>query len=389
MAGISSTELKSDQPVEMRKEHDIILNCLCAVVATFSATLLRLLLAPVVGSGVPFVTYFAATLVLAWFRGFWPAALNIPLSVVACAYFVLPALDRTLRAAMIGFSVLAFMASFLIDFQRRTLERARKAEAAQARIASENAILLKSATRSEEELRLANEELRRSNRDLETFAYSASHDLREPLRNITIFSKLLEREAAAQLTGESASFLEHIKSSAQRMDKLLADLLTYSRATRIESGPPPKVNASEVLTNVVTNLRGHLDGAEAVVTADPLPVVQIHESSLALLFQNLLSNAVKYRGPDAPRVHFAAREQNGDYVFSILDNGIGIEGQYAEKIFELFTRLHAQTEYPGSGLGLAICKRLVAHYGGKIWLERSEPGHGSTFCFSLPEKRDA
>jgi len=171
------------------------------------------------------------------------------------------------------------------------------------------------------------------------------------------------------------------------MDALLEDLLTYSRATKVETGSSPPVDASHVLAEVLANLRAQIDGAGAIVTADPLPTVEIHKTSLGQLFQNLISNAIKYRAKESPRVHIAAEQRDGACVFSVVDNGIGIDPQFTEQIFGLFKRLHAYDEFPGSGMGLAICKRVIEQYGGTIWLQQSEPGKGSTFCFSFPKQR--
>lgn len=368
-----------------------LLDYIAPVAATIIATLVRLALEPIVGSAVPFGTYFAATIIVAWYRGFWPSAVTVALSIFAGAYYVLPRVGvdslfgRTASATIAGFTLLGLAVSFLIDFQHRTMIRARKAETLQASIAMENARLLENTKRSEEGLRIANEELTRANRDLETFAYSASHDLREPLRTISLSAQIIERDSRKALTADALRFLDQIKTSALRMDTLLDDLLTYSRVTKIDGGAP-KADASRVLTGVLENLRSQLEGAEAQIEADPLPMLEIHESSLALVFQNLISNAVKYRGKEAPRVHIAVQQQNGDFVFSVADNGLGIDEQFSEQIFNLFSRLHTKDHYPGNGMGLAICRRVVEQYGGRIWLEHSELKRGSTFCFSIPRK---
>jgi light-regulated signal transduction histidine kinase (bacteriophytochrome) len=170
------------------------------------------------------------------------------------------------------------------------------------------------------------------------------------------------------------------------MGALIEDLLAYTRATKYEEGPAPDVDSAHVLTDVLKSLSGAIDEAGAMVTSADLPMVAIHESRLAQLFQNLISNAIKYRGKEVPRVHVTADQQDGWCVFSLVDNGIGVEKQYAEQIFGLFKRLHGREQYPGSGIGLAICQRVVEQYGGRIWLEQSTPGGGSTFCFALPSR---
>jgi PAS domain S-box-containing protein len=258
--------------------------------------------------------------------------------------------------------------------------------AAQAAIAMDNARLFEQGQFVQTELKRTNEELRRVNQDLEVFAYSASHDLQEPLRTIAISAQILERSWGQRLQGEDAMFLGNILTAADRMRILTEDLLTYTRATKYEEGPTPHVDAGLVFQQVLTSLRGLIEQTGASVTAGELPVVAIHETRLAQLLQNLISNAIKYRGTEVPCVHIAANQRDGWCVFSVADNGIGIEPQFAEQIFGLFKRLHGRDEYPGSGIGLAICQRVVEQYGGRIWLEQSVPGRGSTFCFAVPSR---
>ena len=258
--------------------------------------------------------------------------------------------------------------------------------AAQAAIALDNARLFEEAQWVQNELKRSNEELRRANQDLETFAYSASHDLQEPLRTIIISAQLLERRYGEQLRGDAAHYLGNIVEGTQRMENLIRDVLAYATATKQAEGPPPSIDAGEVLSTVLENLKGHIEQTRAIITSDPLPLVLVHENRLVQLFQNLLSNALKYKSDKPPRVHISATERNGWSVFSVADNGIGIDERYADQIFGLFKRLHSRQEYPGSGIGLAICQRIVEQYGGRIWLESSVPGQGSTFCFTFPTR---
>ena len=261
-----------------------------------------------------------------------------------------------------------------------------KGIAAQAAIALDNARLFEQAQWAQEELQRSNEELRRTNEDLEAFVYSASHDLKEPLRTVILCSELVERSAGAQLSPEAAGFLASAIHGARTMEQLLKDLLTYTTAARSVEGPPPAVDSAAVLAEVVDTLKASIDQSEATVTAADLPVVSIHPSRLAQIFQNLVSNALKYRGEQAPHVQVSAVEKDGWTVFSVKDNGIGIDPENAGRIFGLFKRLHSRQRYPGSGLGLAICQRIVEHYGGRIWLDRSETGAGSVFCFAIPSR---
>jgi PAS domain S-box-containing protein len=256
--------------------------------------------------------------------------------------------------------------------------------AAQAAIAFDNARLFEQIQGARADLTRSNDELRRANRDLEIFAYSASHDLQEPLRNITIAAQLLERNRAAGTGGNDDALLRNILSSSRRMTSLTRDLLAYAEATRYEEGEPLAADAAEVLAGVLESMRALIEESRIRISAGPLPQAAIHGGRLAQLFQNLVSNAIKYRRQEEPFVHVAGVERDGWCIFSVIDNGIGLEPQFAEQIFGLFKRLHGRDQYPGSGIGLGICRRIVEQYGGRIWLEQSTPGEGSTFCFSLP-----
>ena len=259
--------------------------------------------------------------------------------------------------------------------------------AAQAAVAMDNARLFEQSQWVQAELKRSNEQLRRANRDLEVFAYSASHDLQEPLRTIAISAQLIEHSCGHELHGDDAAFLANILTAARRMGALIDDLLAYTRAARYEEGAVPRVEAERVLAEVLESLRGQIEAAGAIVTSGKLPAVAMHESRLAQLFQNLISNAIKYRSKEEPRVHVSADQRDGWCVFSVVDNGIGIEPQFAEQIFGLFKRLHGRDEYPGSGIGLAICQRVVEQYGGRIWLEQSTPERGSTLLLLHPLAR--
>jgi signal transduction histidine kinase len=206
---------------------------------------------------------------------------------------------------------------------------------------------------------------------------------------ISISAQLLERDSG-KLSDQSREFLTGIKDGAGRMQALIEDLLSYTRATRQGEGPVPRLASSEVLERVLQQLKPSIEQNRARVVVDgPLPRVGIYEVHLTQLFQNLISNALKYRGAEDPYVHISANEREGWDVFSVSDNGLGIEPRFKDQIFGLFKRLHTRAEFPGSGIGLAICKRIVEQYGGRIWLERSAPGQGSTFSFCFPVEPDA
>jgi light-regulated signal transduction histidine kinase (bacteriophytochrome) len=238
----------------------------------------------------------------------------------------------------------------------------------------------------QEELKRSNEDLRRANRDLETFAYSASHDLQEPLRNIAINAQLLERAIGSTLDNDSTRFLQSVLQGAQRMETLVLDLSAYTHAIKHADGSPQAIATRAILNKVLETLRSRIEDAQAAITITDLPVVSMHEIHLSQLFQNLLGNALKYRREEEQLLlHISGAPQDGWWVLSVADNGIGIDMKYADQIFGLFKRLHTHGEYPGSGVGLAICRRIVEQYGGRIWLEKSTPGIGSTFCFAVPE----
>src|SRR4051812_2703718 len=234
------------------------------------------------------------------------------------------------------------------------------------------------------EIRARQEELIQANADLEQFAHSASHDLREPLRSISIYSELVIRTYAESLDERGSEFLSLIGSSARRMDALLDDLLCYAHASSISDDVVEPIPASAPLQVALDNLAGAIQESGAEITVGELPAVRMRESHLAQLFQNLIGNAIKYRDiQKGAQVQLSSVKENDNWVFTLADNGIGVPPIYAETIFGIFKRLHSGTEYAGTGMGLAICKRIVERYGGRIWLESGE-GSGARFCFTVP-----
>jgi signal transduction histidine kinase len=227
------------------------------------------------------------------------------------------------------------------------------------------------------------DDLRRLNHDLEQFAYTAGHDLQEPLRTIKTFSELLRARCGEMLKGDPAVYLGFMTSAATRMEMLIRDLLAYTQIDK-ETEPVEKLSAEIPLRNALANLAGAVEDSNASVSYEPLPLVSIHATHLRQLFQNLIGNAVKYRHPEREcKVHISAECQEAFWVFSVRDNGVGIQDQYRDQIFGLFKRLGGQASESGTGLGLAICKRIVERYHGRIWVE-SEQGTGSDFRFTLP-----
>ncbi len=233
------------------------------------------------------------------------------------------------------------------------------------------------------ELDLANVELKRSNDELQQFAYIASHDLQEPLRMIASYLELLSRRYEGKLDDDADEFIGYAVDGANRLQGMINDLLAFSRVgTRGKQFS--KIDFNNVLKESMLNLKMAIEDNGAIITTGPLPIVVADPGQLVQLLQNLLSNAMKFRGDDTPRIHISAERGIGEWVFSVQDNGIGIEAQYSERIFIIFQRLHAGRKYSGTGIGLAICKKIVERHGGKIWLE-SEPGKGARFIFSIPD----
>lgn len=226
------------------------------------------------------------------------------------------------------------------------------------------------------------EDLRRSNQELEQFAYIASHDLQEPLRMITSYLQLLERRYKSDLNEEAGQFIATAVDGAARMRNLIQDLLSYSRVgTRGRELAP--VSCGQLVQSVLTDLEVTIKESSAVITADTLPTVNADELQLRQVFQNLIGNALKFRSEQAPHIHVSAQPCRGEWVISVRDNGIGIEPKFFDRIFVIFQRLHAREQYPGTGIGLALCKRIVERHHGQIWVD-SSPGKGATFFFSLP-----
>jgi len=238
--------------------------------------------------------------------------------------------------------------------------------------------------RTEEELKQKSQDLARSNAELEQFASAASHDLKEPLLAITIGLKLLKKRYEDKLDSEGDTFIAETIDEAMRMQTLISDMLSYARLGT--SGKPfVPTDSTAILNRSLANLRIPLEQSDAVVTHDPLPEVMADPIQLCQLLQNLISNAIKFRGEEKPSIHISAERKEKEWVFSVSDNGIGIPAEYSERIFEIFQRLHNKKEYPGTGIGLATCKKIVERHGGCIWV-KSEPGKGSTFYFTIPDK---
>ena len=241
--------------------------------------------------------------------------------------------------------------------------------------------------RAQEQLRQASANLERSNTDLQQFVYVASHDLFEPLRMVISYLDLLSDHAKGKLDKDSQEFIGFAIDGAERMQALINDLLAYSRV-ELRNQSFTVLSTENTLGAALANLKVAIRESNATITHDPLPNVRGDAVQLTQVFQNLIGNAIKFRGKVEPRIHVGAEQKDGEWLFSVRDNGIGIDQKHFERIFIIFQRLHARHEYPGTGMGLAICKRIVERHEGRISLE-STPGKGSTFYFTLPLlKRD-
>jgi PAS domain S-box-containing protein len=227
------------------------------------------------------------------------------------------------------------------------------------------------------------EELRQANENLQTFAYSASHDLQEPIRNVAVYSEIIKRRYHDLLDADGQQFLGFLTEGGRRLATLIDDLLAYTRAGVVDAATTT-VDSAAALRHALSSLAEVIRENDAMVTYDALPQVYMGESHLQQVFQNLVGNALKYRTEDKPRIHISAVHQSAAWRFSVQDNGIGIDPQYKEKIFGVFKRLYRGQKYSGTGIGLAICQRVVERYGGRIWVE-SASGEGATFYFTVPE----
>jgi PAS domain S-box-containing protein len=233
-----------------------------------------------------------------------------------------------------------------------------------------------------EELKQYAERLKRSNEDLERFAYIASHDLQEPLRNVVSFSQLLARRYSGKLEPDADEFIGYIVEGGRRLQALVSDLLEYSRVNT-RASPFQKTNSEEVVDRVIQNLFFTIQESNTTIETTPLPTVNADSGQLGMIFQNLIANAIKFCREEPPYIHISAEKSGYMWKFAVRDNGIGIDPAFNNRIFEIFQRLHTRDKYPGTGVGLAIVKKIIERHGGNIWVE-SEVGRGSTFYFTLP-----
>jgi signal transduction histidine kinase len=345
----------------------------CALLLVLVATLLRFALQPLIGSSIPFITYFVVSLLVAWSFGFGPAVVCVCISTLVGTYFFLGSASQLIpsglagRVAVVGrvavlFFVIGTLAvCYLLTSLKAAFERVRSAE---------------------QEQRRANQELAQTNRDLKAFAFAASHDLREPLRTISAYSQILLEAARAGRDSDADLAARFISEGTRRMGRLLDDLRIY---TSLNLDDPEQgsetVNLNTTVQQTIENLGAIIAETHAVVTYRDLPAVRGRQMELLQLFQNLIENAIKYAGDRSPDILVTAKREGRAWCVGVHDNGIGIDAKYVEYVFEVFRRLNNARS--GTGVGLAICRRVIERHGGRIWVE-SEPGHGSTFYFTLP-----
>lgn len=237
------------------------------------------------------------------------------------------------------------------------------------------------------EIKLENiiERYKISNKELEQFAYVSSHDLKEPLRMISSFLQLLQNRYSADLDEDANEFIDFAVEGAKRLDLMISDLLEYSRIGN-EEKEFDYLNGEEILETVLRSLKPLIDDNNAIITHDTLPVFYANKHMMDQLFQNIIGNAIKYHGTEKPMIHVSSKEINDEFVFSVKDNGIGMETKHLERIFTIFQRLNSREDYDGTGIGLAISEKIIQKHNGKIWAE-SEPGKGTTFYFTIPVRK--
>jgi len=339
--------------------------------------------------------FLLVVLASSWYAGFGAGLFASVLSVLALNYFFFePHLSFAVTSEgfveLIVFSFVAACTSNLVAERRKTSNAlAELNRALEQRVNIRTAELKEANQRLQDEIEMRSRiqrELTRSNEELEHFARILSHDVLAPLRTISVSAVELRQHH------DDNGFLEladHIQLTAEHIEAFIAGALSFARANSQRAMIASEVSMEATLQWALLNLKTAIEQSHATVTCDNLPSVRGDQAQVANLFQNLISNAIKYRRDGPPRVHVSARQADGEWVFSVSDNGIGIAPEFHECVFEMFKRLQQGSEVPGSGLGLAICRKIVEHHGGRIWLE-SKPGSGSTFYFTLePSERSS
>jgi len=311
-----------------------------------------------------------AVIAASTYGGLWPGLITTLLSFVISDYFFTEPLYQFMPAGPPDFARLAVFLTFGIAVSVVSHLRLRT-----------NLALQESNRRTE----LAKQELTRSNEELQRFAHTVAHDLREPLRGIGVFSELLLKSNRGKLDPEMSGLLDVIVDSASRMNRLIDSLLEAAKAGYEARQAMVEVNTRRVAERALEFLRPPIEETGAKISLGWLPAVHANEEQLLRLFQNLIGNAIKYRGLNTPEIHISARSDAADWVFAVRDNGIGIDPRSQHRVFEIFQRLEGTSRQEGSGVGLAICKQIVESHGGRIWVD-SLPGQGATFLFTIPRE---
>jgi len=339
--------------------------------------------------------FFLVVLASSWRAGFGPGLFASVLSVLVLNYF---SFDTRLGfgagsedfVELMVFSLVAAFTSNLVAQRRKTSnELASFNSELEHRVQNRTTELENANQQLQDEIEMRGrmqQELARSNNELEHFAHVISHDIRAPLRAITVSAADLKRHQN-QSDAEAAELLNHIQLTAEHIEAFISGILSFARVNAHRAIAAEDVSMEATLHWALLNLKPAIEQSQASITYDRLPNVRGDQAQIAALLQNLISNAIQYRSTEPLRVHVSTRQTSGGCVFAITDNGIGIPPEFRESVFEMFTRLHYGREYPGSGLGLAICRKIVGHHGGRIWVE-SKPGSGSTFFFTLQQSDD-
>jgi signal transduction histidine kinase len=363
-----------------------------AVACVALALAVRATLAPVLQGELPFVPFFAATAAAAWFGGLGPSLLSTALGFVVGMWLVVrpdhpwwtatPHNFAVFGTYLVGALTIVIISVAMHRARQRAIDRQIELE----REVGERILAEEALRKAHDELELRVQErtaeLARSNAELQQFAYVASHDLQEPLRMVSNFTQLLADRYDSKLDSDGREFIAFAVEGANRMQTLVQDLLALSRVgTRDRK--PEVVRLDEVVDRAVANLEFAIQDTQALVSHDDLPEIMADSLQMMQLFQNLIGNGIKFKGAEPPRVHISAVRNGAGWTFSVRDNGIGFEPQYADRIFAVFQRLHSRDEYQGNGIGLAICRKIVERHKGRIWAE-SIPGSGATFYFTMP-----
>lgn len=365
--------------------YEKILHYVVALVLAVLVTFVKLDFA-VIGLETPFLLYIFVVIVSAYIGGFGPGMLALLATSFSVVYFFLIPIDSFhVSSGIIQFQLVVYIFEGLITVIILGALRTLRIQLAEANKFLEERVhnRTKELRTTMNEMSALNEKLKRSNRELEEFAYIASHDLQEPLRKIQAFGNLLAEEYENKLNDEGKLYLEKIQNAASRMRRLIDDLLSYSRVTTHQS-EFSIVSLSNIMTDIISNLDVQIQEAAAKISVKKLPEIHGDENQLYQLFQNLISNALRYRSKNRKtNITIWSDESNGMHHIYVKDNGIGFDEKYKDRIFNIFERLHSRHQYEGTGIGLAIVKKIVLRHKGLVEV-KSKPDHGTTFCISLP-----